>query len=55
MIFLGLFGTLKNFPVPVLSKIELIPVKFLRDSCGIPAFQTGPRNSKANHRIGWHD
>jgi len=23
-------------------KIELIPVKFLRDSCEIPTFQTGP-------------
>ena len=22
---------------------ELIPVKFLRNSCEIPAFQTGPR------------
>jgi len=30
MIFLGLFGTPKNFPVPVFPEIELIPVKFLR-------------------------
>ena len=34
----------KILSLPVFScEIELFPLKFLRDSCEIPAFQTGPQ------------
>jgi len=36
---------------------ELIPVKFLRNSCEIPAFQTDPkwRKKTAEKKINWRD
>jgi hypothetical protein len=42
----GLFGTQKIFHVSAFfCEIKLIPTKFLRDSCEIPAFQIGHKKS----------
>ena len=32
-------------------EIELIPVKFLRYSCEIPTFQTGPKQFRRNNDL----